>query len=189
VDLNCSGKNHWELITSITVQTANRMRDVLLVNNKRGSAELLGSMMQLNRDSGRTLLVSLVACAVGGTASAAVILSLVDFAMTQASVPPISPRAIVWKASAQNSPMVEAPTRLAATSLVSPADKPVIQNSPAVEKATPVAMVSSSNEPATQTKAEHPSEVHSQQWRKRTKREHHWRRRFAHISSTRFGLW
>jgi len=180
---NCSGKSYRELIVSMSVQTANRMRGV-----KLGTTRTAG-VCKVNRDTRHTVLVSLVACAVGGTASAAVILGLVDFTMTQASMPPISPRAIVWKASAQNSPLVEPSTRLAAISVVSPADKPVVQNSPTVEAPTPVAMVSPSNEPVTQTRAEHPSKVHSQQLRKHTGREHHWRRRFAHTSSTRFGLW
>src|SRR5437763_3660678 len=134
-----------EEITSISVQTANQMRSVEL-----GITSALEFMMQLNwhsllerpvrRDSSRhTLLVALVACAVGGTASAAVILALVDFAMTQASVPPLSPRAIVWNASAsqdtrtaQNSPVVERPIRLAATGMISSSDEPIAQNSPVI---------------------------------------------------------
>src|SRR5438876_11172707 len=108
-------------------------------------------MMQLNRDScserpirpdssRQTFLVSLVACAVGGAASAAVILALIDFSMTQARVPPLSPRAIVWNASAsqdtrtaQDSPVVEPPMRPAATGMISSSDQPIGQNSPVVE--------------------------------------------------------
>jgi hypothetical protein len=144
--------------------------------------------MQLNRDSRHTFLISLVACAVGGTASAAVILSLVDFAMTQASVPPISPRAIVWNASASqdtHNPVVEAPQLV-----VSRADEPAAQNSSAVETPTRVAVVSPTDGPVTQTKAEHPSEVHSHQLRKHSRvarREHHWRRRFTHNFSPSLG--
>jgi hypothetical protein len=144
-------------------------------------------MMRRNRNSslewpiqrGRTLLVPLVACAVGAAASAAVILALVDFAMTQASVPPISARAIVRDASAfqdtttaQNRPVAETPRRLAATDMVSALDEPV-----------------------TQKEEEHPSEVHSQQLRKHAvvihSREPHWRRRFTRTFSRpqRFTLW
>ena len=117
--------------------------------------------MQLNRDSHHTLLISLVACAIGGTASAAVILSLVDFAMTRATVPPISPRAIVWNASASQD-----------TKTVSHTYELVAQNSPVVETPTPVAMVSPSDEAVTQTQAEHPSEVHSQHLRKHSRVRH-----------------
>ena len=130
-------------------------------------------------DSSRhTLLVPLVACAVGATASASVILALVDFATTQPSVPPISAKAIVRDASAfqstttaQNRPVVETPTRLAATDMVSALDEPVRQK-----------------------EDEHSSEVHGQQLRKRAvvhSREPYWRRRFARTFSRthRFGLW
>jgi len=148
--------------------------------------------MQLDRDSRHTVLVSLVACAVGGTASAAVILGLVDFAMTQASGPPISSRAIVLKASAsqdtrtiQSNPVVE-PARAN-----EPA--PAAQNSPAVETPTVVAAVSPADEPVTQTKVKQPPEVHSHQSRKHSRvslSEHHWRR-FAYKTSAspRFSLW
>jgi len=134
----------------------------------------------IRRDSsGRTLLVPLVACAVGATASAAVILALVDFATTQASVPPISARAIVRDASAfqgtataQNRPVVETPRRLAATGMVSALDEPV-----------------------TQKEEEHPSRVHNHQLRKYTavthSREPYWRRRFTRTfsRSQRSSLW
>jgi len=133
--------------------------------------------------SHHTFLASLVACAVGGTASAAVILALVDFAMTKASVPPPPPRAIVWNASASQD-----------TKTVSHTYELVAQNSPVVETPTPVAMVSPSDEAVTQTQAEHPSEVHSQHLRKHSRvatREHYGRRRFAHnfSRSARFSLW
>lgn len=130
------------------------------------------------RDSSRyTLLVPLVACAVGATSSASVILALVDFGTTQSSVAPISAKAIVRDAStfqgvttAQNRPVVETPRRLAATD------------------------ISALDEPVTQKEEEHSSEVHGQQLRKRAvvhSREPYWRRRFARTFSRthRFGLW
>ena len=123
-----------------------------------------------------SLLLALVACAVGATASAAVVLSLVDFPMKQADVPPISAGAIVRTASApdntktaENSPMGETPTR-----------------------PTGIGLVSSRDEPVTQSEAEHRSEVHSQQLRKhRRSREPYWQPRFRHTfsRSPRFSLW
>ena len=131
------------------------------------------------RDSSRhTLLVPFVACAVGAIASAAVVLALVDFATTQTSVPPISARAIVRDASAfqstttaQNRPMVETPMQLA-----------------------PTGMVSALDEPVTQKKEDHPSEVHGQQLRRHSRvvvhsREPYWQRRFTRTRSQRFSLW
>src|SRR6516162_2614638 len=68
-------------------------------------------------DTRRTLLVTFVACAVGATASAAVIFSLASSPTTQSGVPSISPRAIVRNVGApevpktvQDGPVVE-PTR------------------------------------------------------------------------------
>ena len=130
--------------------------------------------------SRHAVLVTLVACAIGATASAAVILSLVDFPVTQAGVPPMSPRAIVRNAGApedtkpaQTGPVVETPTRLAATRVVSDRDEPV-----------------------TQMEEEHPSEVHSQQLRKHSRvvirsHEPYWRQRFTHAfsRSPRFSAW
>jgi len=126
----------------------------------------------IRRDSPRhTLLVPFVACAVGATASAAVILALVDFATTQTSVPPISARAIVRDASAfqgtttaQNIPVVETPMQLAPTERV------------------------------TQNEENYPSEVHGQQLRKHSRvvvhsREPYWQRRFTRTRSQRFSLW
>src|SRR5215472_18480146 len=55
-------------------------------------------------DTRRTLLVTLVACAVGATASAAVIFSLASSSTTQSGVPPISPRAIVRNVSTPEVP-------------------------------------------------------------------------------------
>jgi hypothetical protein len=120
----------------------------------------------------RTLLVVLVACAVGATASGAVILSLVGSPSTQPGVPSISQRAIVRNTSAseatktaQDHPGVEAPPRPAAT-----------------------AMVSGHDEPATQTEEDHQTEVHSQKSRKHSRvvtrsHEPYWRRPFAHAFS------
>jgi hypothetical protein len=55
-------------------------------------------------DTRRTVLVTLVACAVGATASAAVIFSLASSPTTQSSAPPISPRAIVRNVGAPEVP-------------------------------------------------------------------------------------
>jgi hypothetical protein len=122
--------------------------------------------------SSHTLLVPLVACAVGATASGAVVLSLVGSPVTQQSVSSSSPRAIVRAAStseptetAKNQPMVEMPPP-AVTTKVSGRDEPV-------------------------TKAEHQAEVHNQQSRKHSQqrsRERYWQGRFAHTfwSSSRF---
>ena len=130
------------------------------------------------RDSSRhTLLVPFVACAVGATASAAVVLALVD-ATTQTSVPPISVRAIVRDASAfqgtttaQNRLVVETPMQLAPTGTASALDEPV-----------------------TQKEEDHPSEVHGRQLRKHSRvvvhsREPYWQRRFTRTRSQRFSLW
>ena len=113
-----------------------------------------------------TLLVPLVACAVGAAASGAVMLSLVGSAMTQPGISSISPRAIVRNAgtseptkTAQDRPMVERPLQPAVTSIVR------------------------RDELVTQTEAEHRAEVHSQQSRKhgqQRSREPYWQRRFAH---------
>jgi hypothetical protein len=120
--------------------------------------------------SNHTLLVPLVACAVGASASGAVILSLAGSTMTQPGVSSISPRAIVQNAdtseptkTAQDRPMVETPPRPAVTSMVSGRDELV-----------------------TQTEAEHQAEVHSQRSRKHSQqrsREPHWQLRFAHAFS------
>jgi hypothetical protein len=143
--------------------------------NRNSSLEWLNQ-----RDSPRhTLLVSLVACAVGATASAAVILGLVDFATTQPGVTSISARAIVQDASAfqdttaaQSRPMVETPRGPAPT------------------------VASASNEPVTQKEEEHLSEMHSQQSRNHSRvvihsREPHWRRQFTRTfsRSQRISLW
>ena len=119
------------------------------------------------RNTRHTVLVTLVACAVGAAAGAAVIFSLASSPPTQPGVPSISPQAIVRNAdtseptkTAQDRPMVETPLPPAVTSKVSGRDERV-----------------------TQTEAEHQAEVHSQQSRKRSQqrsRERYWQGRFAH---------
>jgi hypothetical protein len=156
-------------------------------------------MMQLNWDSHPNFLVSLVACAIGGTASAAVVLCLLDFPMIP-GVPPISSGAIVRNASAfqetgtpRNRPVVET-ARLVAIAMISPADRAVAKNSPVLETPMRLVAIGASDELATQMKAEHRSEVHSQELHKHARsaiREHHQRRRFTHSlsSSPRPSLW
>src|SRR5262249_55561953 len=108
--------------------------------------------------------VPLVACALGATASGAVILSLVGPPTTQPGVSSISPRAIVRNASkptktAQDRPMAETPLPPAVTSGVPGRDELVAQ-----------------------TKAERQAEVHSQQSRKHSQqrsRGRYWQGRFA----------
>jgi hypothetical protein len=163
--------------------------------------------MQLHRDcysewlfrgdsSRHTVLVSLMACAVGGTASAAVILSLLNFSIAPLGVPPVPPVAITDNASAPQDTrivakalLLERPMRPAATSVVYPSDQSVAQNSPVIEP-PPVALVSSSDEPVTRAKAEHPSAGHSQRLSKH-RRVHYWRQRFTHtaVPSRRFSFW
>ena len=126
--------------------------------------------------SHHTLLVTLVACAVGATASGVVILSLVSSPTTQPGVPSIAPRAIVRNAdasdatkAAQDQPVVEKPLRPTVTS-----------------------MVPDRNAPLSQAETEHQAEVHSQRSRKHSQqraREPYWRGRFAHAFSPRFGSW
>ena len=128
--------------------------------------------------SNHTLLVPLVACAVGAAASGAVILSLVGSPMTQPGVSSISPRAIVRNVgaseptkTAQDRPIIETPLRPAVTSAVSGRDEPVVQ-----------------------TEAEHQTEAQSQQSRKHRRVVRRWRepywRRSAHNSSPKpFGFW
>ena len=115
--------------------------------------------------SNHSLLAALVACALGATASGAVILSLAGPPTTQPGVSSISPRAIVRNAGTseptqapQNRPVVETPTTISST--VSGRDKLVTQN-----------------------EAEPQVEVHSQQSPKHSQqhsRGPHWQRRSAH---------
>src|SRR5262249_51620905 len=128
--------------------------------------------------SNRTFLVPLVACALGATASGAVILSLVGSPTTQPGVSSISPRAIVRNVSsseptktAQDRPMAETPLPAAVSSEVSGRDELVAQ-----------------------TKAERQAKVHSQQSRKHSQqrsRGRYWQGRFARAfsPSPRFSNW
>jgi hypothetical protein len=119
------------------------------------------------------LLVPLVATAVGATASAAVILSLVGSPPTQPDISSISPRPIVRdvgasvaKETVKDQPTAETPLRPTAT-----------------------------NEVVTQTDAEHQPEVSKQEPRMHKRvatrsRESYWRGRFARaFSQPRFSSW
>jgi hypothetical protein len=147
-----------------------------------------------------TLLVTLVACAVGASASAAVIFSLVSSPTTQSSVSTISPKAIV-----RNTGASELPKTAQGGPAVEPTPSPqgVVRNAGAAAQDEPVEptqrptatkMVSGRDEPMTQTEAEHQTEAQSQQSRKHGRVVRRWRepywRRFAHNSSPRpFGFW
>src|SRR6516164_4542671 len=114
-----------------------------------------------------TLLAAVVACAVGATACAAVVLSMVSSPTTQPAVSSNS-RAIVRNAGApeatqsvQDHPMAETPSR------------------PAVN-----AVASGPDEPARQGQENHEVEVHGQESRKHSRvvirsREPYWRRPFS----------
>jgi len=147
-----------------------------------------------------TLLVTLVACAVGATASAAVILFLASSPITQPGAPSISPRPIVRNASeppkaAQDGPMVEttpspgAIVRNTGTSDVSKTAQEKLKVETAPSPAA-TGMVANRDESVTQTEAEHQTEAHSHQSRKHGRvREPYWRR-FAHNFSPKpFGSW
>ena len=145
-------------------------------------------------DSRRTLLVTLVACAVGATATAVVIFSLASSPTTQSGVPSISPRAIVRNVgapevpkTAQAGPVVEPTPSPQATARVPEA----AQNDPVEPTSWPAAsMVTGRNEQATQTKAERQTEVHSQQSRRHSRVRYPYWRRFAHnIWPKPFGSW
>jgi hypothetical protein len=151
-----------------------------------------------------TLLVTLVACAVGVIASAAVIFSLASSPTTQPGVPSISPQAIVRNVDASEvlktaqSGVVVEPT---------PSPRVILRNAgssevpkaaqdgavgPTSQPAT--SMASGRDEPVTQTEAAHRTEAQSQQSRKHGRVVRRWRepywRRFAHNSSPRpFGFW
>jgi hypothetical protein len=152
-------------------------------------------------DTRRTLLVTLVACAVGATASAAVIFSLASSPTTQSGVPPISPRAIVRNVGApevpktvQDGPVVEpTPSPQATMRNAGAFEVPkAAQNEPVEPTSRPAAAstLSGPNEPVTQTKAEHQTEVHSQQSRRHSRARYPYWRRFAHnISPRPFGSW
>src|SRR5262252_9125892 len=117
-------------------------------------------------DTRRTLLATFVACAVGATASAAVIFSLASSSTTQSGVPPISPQATVRNAGAFETPKA-------------------VQNEPIKPTSRPAAnsMVSARDEPVTQTEAEHRVGVHSQQSRRHSRVRYPYWRRFAHTPS------
>jgi hypothetical protein len=129
----------------------------------------------------RTLLVTLVACAVGATASAAVIFSLASSPTTQSGVPPISPRAIVRNVgapevpkTAQAGPVVEpspSPRAIVRNAGASEAPKTTQDGSRAEPPPRPAAnsMLSARDEPVKQTEAEHRAEVHSQQSRRHSR--------------------
>src|SRR5215470_4861725 len=138
----------------------------------RVSGNYYSEWAEARGDTRRTLLVTLVACAVGATASAAVIFSLASSPTTQSGVPPISPRAIVRNVAApevpktvQGGPQVEPTPSPQATARVPKA----AQNDPVEPMSRPAGTVSGSNEQVTQTKAEHQAEVHSQQSRRHSR--------------------
>ena len=148
-------------------------------------------------DTRRTLLATFVACAVGATASAAVIFSLASSPTTQSGVPPISPRAIVRNVGApevpktvQGGPQVEPTHSPQATVRNAGAfeAKKAVQNEPVEPTSRPAAnsMVSARDEPVKQTEAEHRAEVHSQQSRRHSRVRYPYWRRFAHNP---FGSW
>ena len=143
-------------------------------------------------DTRRTLLATFVACAVGATASAAVIFSLASSSTTQSGVPPISSRAIVRNVAApeipktvQGGPVVE-PTRSPQATVRNAGAFGAVQNEPVEPTSQPAAnsMVSARDEPVTQTEAEHRTGVHSTRRHSRV-RYPYWRR-FAHNP---FGSW
>jgi hypothetical protein len=148
-------------------------------------------------DTRRTFLVTLVACAVGATASAAVIFSLASSPTTQSSVPSISPRAIVRNVGApeapktvQDGPQVEpTPSPQATVRNAGAFEAPkAVQNKSVEPTSRPAAnsMVSARDEPVTQTEAEHRAGVHSQQPRRHSRVRYPYWRRFAHNP---FGSW
>jgi hypothetical protein len=151
-----------------------------------------------------TLLITLVGCAVGATASAAVIFSLASSPTTQSSVSTISPQAIV-----RNTGASEVPKTTQGGPAVEPMSSPqgVVRNAGAseVSKTTQVEVAEPTLRPATstvsgrdqsvaKTEAERQTEAQSQQSRKHGRVVRRWRepywRRFAHNSSPRpFGFW
>ena len=152
-------------------------------------------------DTRRTLLVTLVACAVGATASAAVIFSLAGSPTTQSGVSPISPRAIARNVSApavpktvQDGSVVEpTPSPQAIVRNAGAAEVPkAAQNEPVEPTSRPAAasMVSGRNVSVTQPEAEARAEVHSQQSRRHTRvRQPYWRRIAHNPWPKPFGFW
>jgi hypothetical protein len=153
-------------------------------------------------NSHHTLLVTLVACAVGATASAAVILSLASSPITQPGVPPISPKAIVRNVSAsepakiaqeaptvQTTPSSEAIMRNTGASEVpkTTQDGPKIETTP---RPAATSILADRDESVTQTEADHQSAVHSHQSRKHSRVRGTYWRRFAHDFLPKpFGSW
>ena len=149
------------------------------------------------RDTHRTLLVTSVACAVGATASAAVIFSHASSPTTQSGASPISPRAIVRNVSApaapktvQDGPVVEPTPSPQVT--VRKAGAFEVPKAPVEPTSRPAAgsVVSDRNEQVTQTEAEPRAEVHSQQSRRHSRVRYPYWRRFAHNPWPKpFGSW
>jgi hypothetical protein len=163
---------------------------------------LIGNFYSEWADNGgiphHTLLVTLVACAVGAIAGATVILSLASSPTTQSGLPSISSRAIVRNIgapevpkSAQDGPVDPTPSRRA-TVLNAPEVPKTVQDGPVEPTLRPAGtnMVSSRDEPVTQTEAEHPADVHRQQSRRYNRvREPYWRRFVHNFSPKPFGSW
>ena len=117
--------------------------------------------------SNRSLLIPLVACAVGAAASGAVILSLMGSPATEPSRSSISPRAIVRT--------VTTPEAAENTQ-----DRVNVETSP---QSAMTGRLSGGAQPATQTESEHQAEVTSQQSQNHSHqrtRESHWQGRLAH---------
>ena len=146
----------------------------------RFNGNFYSGWIHARKDFRHTLSLVLVACALGGTASAAVVLSLMGSLMIQPVVPPISPRVTV---------------RI--TSELETAN--IVRNGPTIEIPTPGAAIDATSlpeEPEAQTTAEHRGEVHGHQSRRYSRvvvrsREHYWRHRFTHSLSPapRFSSW
>jgi hypothetical protein len=151
-----------------------------------------------------TLLVTLVACAVGAAASAAVIFSLASSPPAKPDVASISPQAIVRDVdasealkTAQDGTAVEPPYSPQAVRNAGASELPRAGRDEPVEPTPPPAassMVAGRDEPATQKEAEHQTAAQTQQSRKHGRVVRRWRepywRRFAHNSSPRpFGFW
>jgi hypothetical protein len=144
-----------------------------------------------------TLLVTLVASAVGATASAAVIFSLASSPTTQPDVPSMSPQAIVRNVGDGPSAVEPTPSSRAIVRNGGVSDVPKTTQDGTVEpmpQSAGTITASGRNEPVTQTEAEHQTEAQNQQSRKHGRVARRWRepywRRFAHNSSPRpFGFW
>ena len=152
------------------------------------------------RNTRHTVLVTLVACAVGATASAAVIFSLASSPPTQPGAPSISAQAIVRNVGASEVPKTVQDGR-AVEPTASPraitSDPPkTTQDRPDEPMPRPAVTSTASglDDPVNRTEAEHQTEAPSQQSRKHGRVVRRWHepywRRFAHNSSPRpFGFW